>query len=256
VALAVALAASAIAVTARAQTIRFAPGEKFVYDVKFSDLQVGQATLAIVGTDTIRGQAVVHALFAVKGGTFVYHVNDTTESWFDPRTMTSYRFWQDVNEGGRHVHRRFEIFPDTKTMQQEGKPGPEPSVADPLDDASFLYFVRTQPLVVGQSYDFNRYFKPNINPVTVHVLRRERVTVPAGTFDAIVVQPVFKTSGIFSQGGHAEVWVSDDSQRAVVQIKSQLPIGTLNLFLKSKDASAAVGSGMAGGSPAPGTDRR
>jgi hypothetical protein len=253
-----AVAASLAALAAgRAQTTRFAPGERFVYDVKFSDLQVGQATLAIVGTDTIRGQSVVHALFAVKGGTFVYHVNDTTESWFDPATMTSYRFWQDVNEGGRHVHRRFEIFPDSKTMQQEGKAGPEPSVADPLDDASFLYFVRTQPLVVGQTYDYNRYFKPSINPVTVRVLRRERVTVPAGTFDAIVVQPIFKTSGIFSQGGHAEVWVSDDSQRAVLQIKSQLPIGSLNLFLKSKDAATGAGSsGMAAGSRGPETGRR
>jgi hypothetical protein len=251
-----ALAASMVALAAgHAQTTHFAPGERFVYDVKFSDLQVGQATLALVGTDTIRGHTVVHALFAVKGGTFVYHVNDTTESWFDPSSMTSYRFWQDVNEGSRHVHRRFEIFPETKTMQQEGKPGPEPSVADPLDDASFLYFVRTQPLEVGQSYDYNRYFKPSINPVTVHVLRKERVTVPAGTFDAIVVQPVFKTSGIFSQGGHAEVWVSDDSARAVVQIKSQLPIGSLNLFLKSSGpASGAGASGTAAGSSSPGRD--
>jgi hypothetical protein len=254
--LAAALVASVFALAAghAQQTIHFSPGERFVYDVKFSDLQVGQATLALVGTDTIRGQAVVHALFAVKGGTFVYHVNDTTESWFNPANMTSYRFWQDVNEGSRHVHRRFEIFPDTKTMQQEGKPGPEPSVADPLDDASFLYFVRTQPMVVGQSYDYNRYFKPSINPVTVHVLRKERVTVPAGTFDAIVVQPVFKTSGIFSQGGHAEVWVSDDSQRVVLQIKSQLPIGSLNLFLKTMDANGAGASGTAAGSSSPRKD--
>lgn len=241
-----------------AQSVHFAPGERFVYDVKFSDLSVGQATLALVGSDTIRGQSVVHALFAVKGGTFVYHVNDTTESWFDPATFTSYRFWQDVNEGGRHVHRRFEFFPESKTMQQEGKPGPEPSVAEPLDDASFLYFVRTQPLEVGKTYDYDRYFKPSINPVTVKVLRKEKVTVPAGTFDAIVVQPIFKTSGIFSQGGHAEVWVSDDSARAVVQIKSQLPIGSLNLFLKSMDgaANAAGSSGTADGGRGPGTDRR
>src|SRR5271155_5619789 len=145
-----------------AQTAHFAPGERFVYDVKFSDLQVGQATLALVGTDTIRGQAVVHALFAVKGGTFVYHVNDTTESWFDPATMTSYRFWQDINEGGHHVHRRFEFYPESQTMQQEGKQA-EPSVPNPLDDATFLYFVRTQPLVVGQTYQYDRYFRPKIN---------------------------------------------------------------------------------------------
>lgn len=235
----------------------FGVGERFVYDVKFSEVPVGQATLAIVGTDTVRGHAVVHAVFAVKGGTMFYHVNDTTESWFDPATMTSFRFWQVVNEGGRHVHRRFEFFPETKTMLQEGK-ATEPSVSDPLDDASFLYFVRTQPMEIGKTYEYARYFRPSINPVIVRVLRRERVTVPAGTFDAIVVQPEFKTAGIFSSGGHAEVWVTDDARRAVVQLKSQLPIGSLNLYLKSQtlgDTSAVGRSGMAAGNPAPDTGR-
>jgi Protein of unknown function (DUF3108) len=236
----------------------FAMGERFVYQVKFSEVPVGEATLALVGTDTIRGHQLVHAMFAVKGGTVFYHVNDTTESWFDPATMTSYRFWQNVNEGGRHVHRRFEFYPESSAMVQEGK-GREPSVSDPLDDASFLYFVRTQPLEVGQTYEYARYFRPSINPVTVRVLRKERVTVAAGTFDAIVVQPEFKTPGLFSKGGHAEVWVTDDARRAVVQIKSQLPIGSINLYLTSEDpgdTSAVARSGMAARTSAPDTSRR
>jgi hypothetical protein len=57
--------------------------------------------------------------------------------------------------------------------------------------------------------------------------------VPAGTFNAIVVQPIFKSPGIFSEGGHAEVWVSDDSTRAVLQIKSKLSFGSLNLYLRT-----------------------
>ena len=32
------------------------------------------------------------------------------------------------------------------------------------------------------------------------MLRKERVRVPAGTFNAIVLQPIIKTSGIFSEG--------------------------------------------------------
>ncbi len=37
----------------------------------------------------------------------------------------------------------------------------------PLDDGSFLYFVRTIPLEVGQTYNFDRYFNPKANPVTI-----------------------------------------------------------------------------------------
>jgi Protein of unknown function (DUF3108) len=230
-----ALAAHAVAAQTDGVAISRVPfkaGERFSYDVKFGSLRVGHATLALTGSDTAHGQSVMHVLFAVQGSALLYHVNDTTESWFDPSTMTSYRFWQDINEGGHHVHRRFEFYPESQTMQQEGKAS-EPSVPNPLDDATFLYFVRTQPLVLGKTYQYDRYFRPRINPVVLKVLRKEKVTVPAGTFDAIVVQPIFKTAGIFSEGGHAEVWVSDDSTRAVLQIKSKLTFGSLNLYLRT-----------------------
>ncbi|HEU4879039.1 MAG TPA: DUF3108 domain-containing protein, partial [Gemmatimonadaceae bacterium] len=54
-----------------------------------------------------------------------------------------------------------------------------------------------------------------------------------GTFNAIVVQPIIKTKGIFSEKGQAEVWLSDDSARMLLQVKSKLSFGSLNLFLKS-----------------------
>jgi hypothetical protein len=63
------------------------------------------------------------------------------------------------------------------------------------------------------------------------VERRERVKVPAGTFDAIVIQPVIKTKGVFSENGHAELWISDDDRRMILQMKSQLSFGSLDLFL-------------------------
>jgi hypothetical protein len=65
------------------------------------------------------------------------------------------------------------------------------------------------------------------------VLRKERIRVPAGTFNAIVIQPVIKTKGIFSENGHAEIWLSDDDRHVMLQLKSRLSFGSLNLFLKS-----------------------
>ena len=77
----------------------------------------------------------------------------------------------------------------------------------------------------------------------IRVLRRERVQVPAGTFDAIVVQPTVKTrSGIFGEDGRAEVWLSDDDERVVLQLKSNLSIGSLNLYLKSHRRGSGTGS--------------
>ena len=106
-------------------------------------------------------------------------------------------------------------------------------MVDPLDDGTFLYFIRTLPLAVGQTYSFNRYFKPDRNPVTIKVLRKERISVPAGEFDAIVVQPVINAKGIFAENGRAEVWLSDDKNRIMLQMKSGLSFGSLNLYLTS-----------------------
>ena len=75
--------------------------------------------------------------------------------------------------------------------------------------------------------------RPDRNPVKITVLRRERIKVPAGTFDAIVIRPSIKTKGIFSENGHAEIWLSDDERHIMLQLKSKLSFGSLNLYLKT-----------------------
>jgi hypothetical protein len=215
--------------------VPFGPGERLEYDVMFGAIRVGNAHMEVVGLDNLRGRAAWHTAFWVQGGNFLYRVNDVYESWMDAETLSSLRFVQELEEGGKEVERRFEIYPERAAfVQTSKKPAKEEkSVSQPLDDGSFLYFIRTIPLEVGQTYDFDRYFRPDRNPVRIRVLRKERVKVPAGTFNAIVVQPVIKTKGIFSENGHAEIWLSDDERRIMLQLKSKLSFGSLNLYLKS-----------------------
>src|SRR5690606_25183114 len=119
----------------------------------------------------------------------------------------------------------------------------------PLDDVSFLYFVRTIPLEVGQTYTYNRYFRESGNPVVLHVLRKETVKVPAGTFETVVVQPIIQTSGLFGDGGRAEVYFTDDDRRLLVQMKSSVPVvGSLNLHLTSvREGEAITTADLPGG---------
>ena len=213
--------------------VPYGVGERLEYDVKFGKIHVGSGTMEVVGVQDVRGRDTWHTVFTVKGGTFFYRVNDRYESWIDRRTGNSLRFSQDLSEGRRDVERDFEIIPERAVYIEGAGSRTQPSVSNPLDDGSFLYFLRTIPLAVGETYTFNRYFRPDRNPVTIKVLRRERIHVPAGEFDAIVVQPIIKTKGIFSENGHAEVWLSDDDSRIMLQMKSGLSFGSLNLYLKS-----------------------
>jgi len=224
-----------VAATVKRAKVPFGTGERMEYDVRFGSLRVGSAHMEVVALDNLRGRAAWHTAFWVQGGNFLYRVNDVYESWMDAETLSSLRFVQNLEEGGKEVERRFEIYPERGIFIQTNKKPTkeEKTVSQPLDDGSFLYFIRTIPLTVGQTYSFDRYFRPDRNPVRVTVLRREKVKVPAGTFDAIVVQPMIKTKGIFSENGHAEIWLSDDDRRIMLQMKSKLSFGSLNLYLKS-----------------------
>jgi len=48
-----------------------------------------------------------------------------------------------------------------------------------------------------------------------------------------VIQPIIKTKGVFSEEGRAELWLSDDERRLMLQMKSRLTFGSINLYLKN-----------------------
>ncbi|MDB4875425.1 MAG: hypothetical protein JWM41_1871 [Gemmatimonadetes bacterium] len=211
--------------------VPFGVGERMEYDVRFGKLHVGNGELEVMPMDTVRARDAWHTVFRVHGGIPFYHVNDRYESWFDARTLASLRYWQDIDEGNYEPKRHYEIFPERREYIENAKE-PNQSVEHPLDEASLLYYLRTVPLRVGLDTTFNDYFQAARNPIRFKVVRRDTITVPAGKFAAIVVQPIFE-SKLFSEGGHAEVWLSDDENRIMLQMKSKVSFGSLNLYLQS-----------------------
>jgi hypothetical protein len=209
-------------------------GERLVYEVKFGPLRVGRASMEVLGIEEVRGHRAWHTRFQVTGGTLFFRVNDVLESWIDVETFSSLRFRQQLSEGSRDRLYEYEMFPERSTYQQKGKPE-MPSVPRPLDDGSFLYFLRTVAIEEGASYEFPRYFMPDRNPVRLEVLGRDTVDVPAGRFDALVIRPVIKAKGIFSKDGHAKVWISNDADHVLLQMTSQLKIGSISLHLRSRE---------------------
>jgi len=209
----------------------FAVGERLTYNVRVAKVGRGRAVAEIVGVDTLRGQTVFHSIFKINGSLLFFKVDDLYESWFDPNTLVSLRYHQNIDQGSYERDRTYEIFPDRgiylDPQKQELK-----TVEKPLDDGAFLYFLRTIPLEVGKTYTWDRYFKPDRNPVRVTVVRRERIRVPAGEFDAVVLQPSIKAKGIFAENARAEVWIADDDTRMMLQMKTKLPFGSVQFQLR------------------------
>lgn len=233
--------------------VPFGPGERLGYEVKLGVFgTVGQGAMEVVGVDTVRGRPSYHLRFDLEGKVLFARVDDRLQSWLDVQHLIARRFQQDQKEINFERHRIFDFLPEEgRYVRVDREGGGDMATREPLDDVSFLYFVRTLPLEVGQTYTFDRYYKPDGNPVVLKVLRKEKVTVPAGTFNTVVVQPIIQTDGLFGEGGEAEVYFTDDEARLLVQMKSKVPvIGHLSLHLASYTPGRRL---AAAGSGAPGT---
>lgn len=217
---------------ATATAVPWATGEHLEYNVKYGFVKAGSARMDVLGTDTIRGRSAWRLRLNIKGGTWGISIDDDYDSWLDVETLNSLRFVQTLDELGKTKKRDYAIFPERAMFHQEGKPE-RPSVSNPLDDAAFFYFLRTIDLEVGKEYSFDRYFDPDANPVIIRVLRKETVSVPAGKFETIVIQPIIKTSGLFSQKGEAKLWLTDDKRHMLVQLKTNFGPASLSLYLTS-----------------------
>jgi hypothetical protein len=219
-------------------------GERLQYDVSFGRLRVGRGTMEVRETADVRGREAWHTVLAIRGGIPFFRVDDRLESWIDMRSFTSLRVAQQTHEGRYHRQRSVDFFPERKTMLESGDAAQEePTVDAPLDEGALLYFLRTLPLKVGDRYSLDRYFRPDRNPVRLEVVRRERIEVPAGTFETIVIRPTIRSSGIFSENGRAEVWVTDDDRRLMVRMTAKLSFGTLSLSLR--EITGALGTAIA-----------
>jgi len=210
--------------------VPFRVGENLTYQAKVNFLNAGTATMSVEGIEQIRGRPTYHTVFDVRGRVLMFHVNDHYESWFDTTSLVSLRHVQHIDESKHSADRTYDFYPERKVYVRNGVENP--SVAEPLDEGSFIYFMRSVPLEVGQTYEFNRYYHVDRNPVVIQVVRKERIKVPAGEFDAILVKPIIKSKGLFSETGQAEVWFADDSSRKLLRLKTKLPFGTLYLELK------------------------
>lgn len=218
------------------------PGENAEYDIRYGPAHAGIASLGVVGIDTVRGHAAYHVRLSLDGGVNVlvykYRVRDTLDSWVDTTTLNSLRFTQRQWHRGTLRSKRYELFPERRTFV-DGDRAEQASVANPLDDLGVLYMARTLPLESGESVEIARYFKPASNPVVLRVLGRDTIEAAGRRWSTLVVQPIIKTSTMFSDG-QGRVWLSDDSTRTIVRLNAKAAVGSITMTLRSCTRSPTV----------------
>jgi hypothetical protein len=186
--------------------------------------------MQVVGIDTIRGEPTLHFRFLIESSTNIYRMHDQMDSWVGLKDFASRRYVFDQIEGRTARKNSYDIFPDSGYYRHNGTDSVLKTSPQPLDDAAFFYFTRSLDFAESH-YAFNRYFRPDKNPVVLNVVGRDTIEVPAGRFPTIVVHPVIQGGGVFKEAADARMWLSDDSSHVVVQMRTRFSFGTLTLRL-------------------------
>jgi hypothetical protein len=217
----------------------FNVGEAFQYDAKLGMLKLGTGTISVVSVDTVRGVPSFRLRFAIEGGVVVFKLNSVLESWVGTEDLLSRRFHKESQENDRVYSHHYEIFPDSGFTRENKDSFPTPH--QPLDDAAFFFFIRTVPLEVGKTYQFNRYFHLDNNPVVVKVVKRESCDLPEGKkTQCLLLQPTVGKEGMFAPRAESQLWVTDDVHRVPVQLRTKFPFGTLTLKITGIQYAAAT----------------
>jgi len=210
--------------------------EKFTYYLFWSGIRAGMA--AIVSEDTPEGVIIKSSAKSAEFISIFYKVEDLAQSilYHDGYPHT---YILKIREGR---HRRdkatfFEAKSNNGTQKvthlnkldnEETKFDLEKQAYDPL---SGLYAIRKRQLTVGHSEYIDIFDSKKLWNVEVQVLRKERVTTPAGKFNTIVIKPLLQSEGIFMKKGEINIWLTDDEKKIPVMMKSKVKIGNFTAQL-------------------------
>ena len=90
-----------------------------------------------------------------------------------------------------------------------------------------------QQLNIGNRYNFLSYGESSMKKVIIDITKKEKISVPAGTFNCYKIEPVSGDGRpLLKNNGVMRVWLSDDSLRIPIKIEQNTNIGTMVMKLK------------------------
>jgi hypothetical protein len=214
--------------------VPFGAGEKLVFSVQYGLVTAGEATLEVRNLAAIDGRPCYRIVSDARTNDFFskfFAVRDRYESYMDTTSLYSLRYEKHVREGKFKRDEAVDFNQTTHRAVYKDKTVPIPPRTQ--DVLSALYYVRTLPLEVGQSISVANHTDGKNYPLVIKVLGREHVKVDAGEFDCIIVEPILRGPGVFTQQGRLTVWLTDDRRRMPVIMQSKVVIGHVAAILKS-----------------------
>lgn len=228
------------ALPVEAAAMPFVEGERLTYSLRWGIIRAGVAVLEVQPMTEYGGEEVHHFSLSIRTTRFVdtfYKVRDRIDG-FARRDMDGSVLYLLKKEEGRNLRDVRVVYDQEGGWAQYSNFGEEqepveilPSTFDPL---SVMFAMRTFPLVEHSEIRLPISDGRRTSMGVGRVREGERVRVPSGRYDTVLVEPDMRdVGGVFDKSGDAplRIWFSNDEQRMPVRISSRVAVGSFHADL-------------------------
>jgi hypothetical protein len=235
----------------RRAPLPFAPGEELIYQAEFTrgllrgvdvaEFHFKSTTEHVArGTDDpvvlrLTGDVLSKGLFPrIAGFKFHQHVESTAD--VEPLTALH---TDKVEEQGKHSRVLEAVF-DHKTHKvtwSERSPNPQSGAFDftePIQDVlTVIYYLRTQKLAVGDSFDVPVTDAGRVFRLSVRAVEEKEIDSVLGKVKTIRIEPaLFGDIALVHARGQLSIWLTEDDRHLPVRAQLKLDLGTFDIKLK------------------------
>lgn len=219
------LASGPAAAAAQDLSLPFQVGEALEYNVHVQrGGDVGSGRMWVEGPVVQDGHTVWLLRFDMEAGKGPIRARDRTSSWLNPVSMAITRYEKEERHPLSRSREAVTIDADSGTWQDAE--GPEGVLGSyrPLDELSFLYFLRTLPIDRDTTMEFSRHFDPARNPTVVKVVGTDTLETPLGIFRTRVLEMHVRDPKRYKGTGVIRIHLYEGACRIPVRIESRMPV--------------------------------
>ena len=235
----------------RREPLPFERGEELIYQAEFTrgllrSVDVAEFRFKAVSEQIARGgdDAVVlrltgdvasKGLFTrIAGFKFHHHVESTADA--EPfRVLRT----DKVEESGKRKRVLDAVYDHEKNrvLWREVSPNPQAGYFDfsePIQDVlTVIYYLRTQKLEPGKSFDVPVTDAGKVFTLSVAVAERKEIETVLGRVSTIRIEPaLFGDNAAVRAKGKLTIWVTEDARRLPVRAQLKVDMGTFDIKLK------------------------
>ena len=210
-------------------------GEYTAFDISFRGIKVGSAELEIksfielegIPTFYIQGRGRTSPFFDI-----FFKVRDIYETYLDTLGIRPVKFVRDIYEGGFTKKQQY-FFRHNDSLVRFND-SYYAIYSNTQDMLSALFYARTFERDVAnkkKSFFVPIFMDEENYLLEVIYLYNEKIKIPFGEVSCMVFTPKMQEGRVFQDGEKMKIWISDDENRLLVKVETEIWAGTIQAVL-------------------------